>query len=187
MSCAVALACGWGAWGFVRQVARVSGTGGSERLKDLGERSLDQRLAWLQAQSTGDRWEHELSRRLAAEPDQRQRVAVVNETLDVVDHQLHIAQGWPRVAGWICAAGCALAGLAGVLTLGLRVVLLGTVVAGVAGVAACVAAGRQGQRLAARARGDIDGLVTLLVDDLAEAEIDLPQRRQMRWRRQGRR
>ncbi len=187
LSCAVALACGWGAWGYVRQVARFGGGGGIRRRRELCRRSLDERLAWLQAETTADRWEHELSRRLAAEPNERQRLAVVNETLAAVDHELGASQGWPRVAGWICAAGCALSGVAGVLTMGLRVVLLGTIVAAVAGIVVCVAAARHGQRLATRARDDIDALVAALVGELGDLEGDLPQRRQMRWRRRGRR
>ncbi len=182
----LASACAWLGWSHARAVAGLWDVETEQRVAQLRRRPPEERLAWLQTQTSPDRWEHELCRALTDEPDRRQQLAVVNETVAGLDHALEASRGWPRGAAWICAAGCALAGLAGYLTLGLRAVLLWILVPALVGVVACVAAGRHGRRRARRVRDGIDALIEALVGELGA--VEMPERRQMRWRRRrGRR
>ncbi|MBW2458638.1 MAG: hypothetical protein JRI68_29340 [Deltaproteobacteria bacterium] len=183
---ALASACTWLGWSHARRVAGLCDLGTHQHIRELRRRPLEERLAWLQTHSSPNRWEHALGRALTDEPDPRQQLVVVNETVAGLEHRLEASQGWPRGAAWICAGGCALTGLAGYLSMGLQAVLLWILVPAVAGIVACVAAGRHGRRQLRRARDGIDGLIEALVGELGAVEV--PQRRQMRWRRRrGRR
>ena len=186
LAIALTLACSWLAWSHARRAARIGAEGLQTRSRELARRPLDDRLAWLQEHSAPDRWEHELCRQLAAEPDPQQRLAAVNEVVAALEHVLDASQGWPRWAAWICVAGSVLIAIGGYLVMGLQTVLLWIAPVILGSIGACVAAARHGKRLARSARRDADELVAALVGELA-AE-DLPQRRQMRWRRRrGRR
>lgn len=136
------------------------------------------------ASAGGRAWRQALEEELAAAPDDRGRVAAVNDALREVEHDLDARQRLPGAAAALTAAGCFLALVGGALHRpGME--LLGCVGVAVAGVTACLAARRSGQRRARAVRAAIDAEVEALVGDLYDVEVVLPAARRRR-RRAGR-
>jgi Flp pilus assembly protein TadB len=143
-------------------------------------------VAWrwaLQVASVAQRdWESDLAHELAAARSDDERIVLVNDALDDVEHELTAGDRVPKLTAWIALFGSALALVAGALR-GPDPRLLGCVAIAVAGASACLLAGRTARRSAAKQRERIDALIAAMVGDLYRSGADTPQRRSRRRRR----
>ncbi len=154
LAAVLSVTCSWWAWRAPRDIAR-RGDGAAEELAAL----------------------------LATAPADERRVVVVNDLLDELDHALRRDAGLPKQLAWIAlTAGLAVA-LLSRLREGSWAALAGCVLVAVLGVGACAAAQRATGRVAIRVRARVDGDVESLLGELYRAEIVLPRRREMRWKR----
>lgn len=113
---------------------------------------------------------------LTAARDDAERVALVNETLAELEHELGARAWLPRAAAWLGVTGTGLALVGGILV-GPKPEMAAAVAIAALGVIGCFAAGRLGRRLGARARAAIDRRIEALVGALYAAEVVLPAAR----------
>lgn len=142
-------------------------------------------FAWrgsLRMRQTGSRAVTALARELDGVESDRQRVAAVNEVLADLDHALRPDLRLPTKLAWIVFV-TSLALMIAARLLGEDGALAGALVCGAAGMASCLFAKRTSRVVAGEARTRVDREIASLVGPLYHAEIVLPKRREMRWKR----
>ena len=141
------------------------------------------RAAWRQVKTVGQIGAEApglLSEAVADAADERGRMLAANEVLADIDHQLSPDRKWLAKLAWITfATGLVGAAAGGVVESGLAAGA--SVVVGLAGAMACVAASRALGPLIQTSRDEVDAHAARILGDLYDVEIVLPRRRQMRW------
>ena len=170
------------AWSYPLRAARLCRLDGTAWEKELDGLPLPERIGRLRREAPSGSWEANLGSELAAARDDRARALAINEAVSTAEHELEARRHRPRAALWLALASWAACALAGILS-GARATLLYLLPVIASGVALCLQAARSGKRLAAAQRANIDALVGAVAGEIATLDLDLPERRRMRWRR----
>jgi Flp pilus assembly protein TadB len=144
--------------------------------------------AWwmpVRVRATGAGVVDDLSDELASATGDEQRMVAANEVLSDLEHALTPDLKLPVKLAWIAFLSCVALAIAAQLMSSWQVLAL-CLGAGAVGPALCLWARRAADAAAKEARERVDDQVEALVGELYHAEIVLPKRREMRWKRRNR-
>lgn len=146
-------------------------------------------LAWRYprriASASGPQWRAELAESFADAEGDAERIAVVNDALADVEHDLDVAGRWPVTARWLALYGWLLAVLAG-LVWSPEPVLLASVPIAFGAVFGTQTARRRGRRGARACRVEADRFVAAVAGELLHRDVNMPVRRHHGRRRRRR-
>jgi hypothetical protein len=170
------------AWSYPLRAGRLCTLDGAKWETVVDGLPPTERIGRLRQQAPAGSWEADLATALAAAGDDRARALALNDALATAEHELDAQQHRPRAALWLALASSAACAIAGFLS-GARLTLLYIVPIIACGAALCLQAARTGRRRSAAQRANIDALVAAVAGEIATLDLDLPERRRMRWRR----
>lgn len=177
---ALGAGCAALAWAHARAVAKVTSTDVGALVIALKRLPEAERLPALSRRARPGSFEHRVASEALSAPDDRARIAAVNDLLAEVENVLESGAAWPSAGIRIALFGAMLLGvIAYVWAYEIRWALT---IVGIGGAAAlaCVEANRAAKRGVASQRRAIDALVLAAVGNLAEGAPDAPERRPRR-------
>ena len=149
---------------------------------ELGSEASEARRLALAAERAPNSWLAELAAELTITPVAASRVVLVNEALATAEHTISATRRWPLTAGWLLAAGSIMGVLVAWRIGGAAQVWPFALIA-LVGLSVCAWAKRAAAHLEVSQRQLVDRAVEVLVGAVYDAEIVLPRRRKMGWRR----